>query len=190
MAKKKTAVKSPKTGDPKEIKIAVNPNIYPLEAIYGAAYVFLDRAYVFLDGNPKTKIIISIKSKDEESFGKADKIKSEFLNELVNYSLRRQIAERNAKLREYVAGAALLGASGDINVFPVTETDNISPDELPVGAEIEETVIETETWKEDPFQIAVPWEEKYATVSEEAPAAEIKTSAKKTKKTAKKTKKK
>ena len=83
MAKKKTAAEKSKT-DNKEIKIAVNPKIYPLEAIYGAAYVFLDRAYVFLDGNPKTKIMVSIKSKDEENFGKADKIKSEFLNELVN----------------------------------------------------------------------------------------------------------
>jgi len=183
MAKKKTAAEKSKT-DNKEIKIAVNPKIYPLEAIYGAAYVFLDRAYVFLDGNPKTKIMVSIKSKDEESFGKADKIKSEFLNELVNCSLRRQIAERNAKLREYVAGAALLGASGDINVFPVTETDNISPDELPIGTEIEETVIETETWKEDPYQIAVPWEEKYAVAEkvEIAPAAKTETKKKKTKK--------
>ncbi|MCL4406067.1 MAG: His-Xaa-Ser system protein HxsD [Patescibacteria group bacterium] len=176
MTKRKNTVKKSQPEN-KEIKVVVNPKIYPLEAIYGAAYVFLDRAYVFLDGDPDKKIIVSLKSKDEASFGDSREIKSEFLNELVNYSLRQQIVKRNAKLREYIVGAALLGASGEINVFPVTETEedeDINPEELPV-VEDEAGVAaadQSEAWEEDPMQIAVPWEEKYAADSASVSNAE------------------
>ena len=118
------------------IKIVVDSRIYSPEAVYGAAYVFLDRAYVRLDGNPKKKITIFLKSKKTFKESKREKLKEEFFNELLNYSLRFQISKQNQKIREYLVGTAMLGAVGE---------------EKKRGAD----------WEKDAMGIAVPWEEKY-----------------------------
>lgn len=122
------------------IKIVVDAKIYPLEAIYGAAYVFLDKAYIRLDGDPKKKIIVLIKEKKGSGGRTAEGLRDDFLNELLNYGLRCQISKNNRKIREYIVGTALLSAT---------------------WAE-EKTEKETEKdWQSDPLGIAVPWEEKY-----------------------------
>ncbi len=121
-----------------QITITVDSRIYPLEVVYGAAYVFLDKAYLFLDGDPKKKIAITIKGKKELSKKETGNLAREFLNELLNYSLRYQISKQNRKIREYIVGTALLGA---------------------VREEPAET--EKEDWQKDSLGIAVPWEEKY-----------------------------
>ena len=121
-----------------QITITVDSRIYPLEVVYGAAYVFLDKAYLFLDGDPKKKITITIKGKKELNKKETGNLAREFLNELLNYSLRYQISKQNRKIREYIVGTALLGA---------------------VREEPAET--EKEDWQKDSLGIAVPWEEKY-----------------------------
>ncbi len=121
-----------------QITITVDSRIYPLEVVYGAAYVFLDKAYLYLDGDPKKKITITIKGKNKLSRKETGNLAREFLNELLNYSLRYQISKQNRKIREYIVGTALLGA---------------------VREEPAET--EKEDWQKDSLGIAVPWEEKY-----------------------------
>jgi len=120
------------------IKVTVDSKIYPLEAVYGAAYVFLDKAYLRLEGDPKKKITIAIKGKSKLSKKEIEKLAGEFLNELLNYSLRYQISRQNRRIREYIVGSALLGAAGE-----------------------EQTEEEKEDWQKDTLGIAVPWEEKY-----------------------------
>ena len=122
------------------IKTTIDARVYPLEAIYGAAYVFLDRAYLRLDGNPKKEILVILKGKKELTEKQLGKLRDEFLNELLNYGLRYKISESNKKIREYVVGKAL---------FPT-----MSP-------EIEGTEEKDEDWQKDDLGIAVPWEEKY-----------------------------
>jgi len=58
--------------------ISLNPKIYPLEAIYGACYVFIDRAYLFLDGNPKKEIKVSIRGRQELKLKELEKLAGEF----------------------------------------------------------------------------------------------------------------
>jgi len=41
-----------------QIIVTVDSKLYPLEAVYGASYVFLDRAYLRLDGNPKKEVLV------------------------------------------------------------------------------------------------------------------------------------
>ena len=118
-----------------QIIIKVNPKIYPLEAIYGAAYVFLDRAYLFLDGNPEKEVIVTLKGKEKMTEQKLKNLAGEFYNELLNCALRQKISQNNQKIREYIVSQALLSA-------------------------IEEEK-EEEEWQKDPLGIAVPWEEKY-----------------------------
>lgn len=125
-----------------KIVISVDPNLYPLESIYGAAYVFLDRAYIFLDGDSKKEIHVHLKGKKKLTDGDMENLADEFLNELLNYSLRYQISRDNRKIREYIVAAALIGASGE-NIDKSIESDE-------------------KDWKKDPLGIAVPWEEKYS----------------------------
>ena len=118
--------------------ILLNPKIYPLEAVYGACYVFIDRAYLFLDGNPKKEIKVFIKSKQKSNPKKLEELVGEFENEILNYSLRLAVAKNTKKIRETIVERALFSA-------------------LPH----EEPREEEEKVEEDPLGIAVPWEEKY-----------------------------
>jgi His-Xaa-Ser system protein HxsD len=128
-----------------KITFSLNTKTYPLEAIYSTASVFLDRAYVYLDGEPTKEILVSLKGKEKLNKKQLESLAGEFSNELLNYLLRAEIAKRNQKIRNFIVGTALVSA-------------------LPVGlltpgpaAEIPESV----DWQEDPLEIAVPWEEKY-----------------------------
>jgi len=118
--------------------ISLNPKIYPLEAIYGACYVFIDRAYLFLDGDPNKEVTIYIKGKSNLTPKKLEALAGEFENELLNYTLRLALAKNTRKVRETIVEKALFSA-------------------LPQ----EETREEEGVFKEDPLGIAVPWEEKY-----------------------------
>lgn len=123
-----------------QIKVIINPEIYPLEAVYGAAYVFLDKAYLRLDGDPKKEIIVQIKSKEELDKKGLENLANDFLNELLNYGLRYKISKNNKKIREYIVGTALLSATGE-NLEGEGEAK--------------------EDWQKDTLGIAIPWEEKY-----------------------------
>lgn len=132
-----------KTKTDNEIKIPIDPKIYPLEAVYGAAYVFLDRAYLKLDGDPDKKIIVTIKAKKNIGNKGMEKLVDDFLNTLLNYGLRVQISKNNRKIREYIVGSALFGAIGGM------------------GEITEKAKKNKEDWQKDELGIAVPWEEKY-----------------------------
>ena len=125
------------------IKTTIDARVYPLEAIYGAAYVFLDKAYLRLDGDPKSEIIVTIKGKKKLNQTELKKIAGEFYNELLNYSLRYQISKRNKRIREYIVGSALLGS------LPKKQTEDKEDKE------------DKEDWQKDPLKIADHWEEKY-----------------------------
>jgi len=133
--------------NPKENQIVfwLNSKTYPLEAIYSTAYVFLDRAYVYLDGDPAKRIVVSLKSKEKLNKKQLEVLTGEFHNELLNYLLRVEIAKRNKKIRDFVVGTALVS----------TLTEEL----LTQPAEIETS--KDDSWIEDPLGIAVPWEEKF-----------------------------
>jgi His-Xaa-Ser system protein HxsD len=88
--------------------LKINPGIYSLRVIYSCAHVFLDSAYIFLDGNPKKEILVRIEAKNGKN---SKRIAGEFLNELLNASLRYQISQENRKIREAIVGSALLSVS-------------------------------------------------------------------------------
>ena len=70
------------------VSVSINPSIYPLDVIYSAAYVFLDRAYVFIDGDPQKNVVVELKPKD----GKTDleTLGRELNNELLNYAVYKK----------------------------------------------------------------------------------------------------
>jgi His-Xaa-Ser system protein HxsD len=120
----------------------INTKIYSLESIYQAAYLFLDKVYVFLDGEPKKEIKVIMKGKDGEEGQEGEeglkKIAGEFYNELLNQLLREKVGEANAKIREYIVSLALY------NAVP-NEVDRLLKE------------VEGEDWQEDPLGIAKTW---------------------------------
>lgn len=123
------------------VYVSINPQIYPLDVIYAAGYVFLDRAYIFIDGNPQEKIIVEIEPKNKKE--NLNTIGKEFNNELLNYAEYKVRSEKNAPIRQMIIQRALL--------------TNSTTSESSHSKDIEYT--------KDPEGIAVPWEEKYRKVA-------------------------
>ena len=69
-----------------KITVPVNAKLYSLEVIYGAAYVFIDKAYVFLEGSPEKEIFVQLKGKEDFTVKGLKKLAGEFLNELLSSS--------------------------------------------------------------------------------------------------------
>lgn len=63
--------------------INLNSEIYKLQSIFAAGYVFLDRAYILLDQNRDKKIEVYLFPKDNQD---VNNLAMEFYNELLNYS--------------------------------------------------------------------------------------------------------
>lgn len=126
--------------------LRLNSLIYPLEAIYLTCYTFIDRAYLFLDGDPQKEIKVTIKGKKNLSKKQLEGLAGEFLNELLNSTLRIKLGERNKKIRQYIVERALVSAAKDEN--------------------LDESV----SHLDDPLGIAVPWEEKYGKIKKAEPA--------------------
>ena len=125
----------------------INAKVYALETVYSAAYVFLDRAYVLLDGDPEKDIIVKLKPKGNEDL---EKLGGEFFNELINYGDYKKRAEQTKSIREMLLQRALIANDPSL----IEGSDN----------EFEEILDEFEDdddYLDDPEGIAIPWEEKY-----------------------------
>lgn len=119
------------------VVISVNPKIFPLEVIYSAAYVFLDKAYVMMDGNPQENIAVQLKAKN--SGEDLQSLALEFNNELVSYSVYVVQAARTSEIRKAIVQRALA---------------TIEESDIKLEEEFEPI--------EDPLGIAKPWTEESA----------------------------
>jgi His-Xaa-Ser system protein HxsD len=117
--------------------------LYPKDAIFGAAYIFIDRCYVLLDRPKPGRISIRLKPKANVKTALAD-LAGEFENELLGQAWRRLLVEENRRLVETVTTQALAGAAGPPGLDDLLDLDE-----------------EEEAAFDDPLGIAVSWEEKY-----------------------------
>ena len=85
---------------------SINPEIYPLDVIYAAAYVMIDRAFVILDGDPKDKIKVEIRKKEDHH--DLNKLIISFNEELLNYATYQVQSKKNKKIREMFLQRILL----------------------------------------------------------------------------------
>lgn len=118
---------------------SLNPQLYSLQVIYGASYVFIDRAYILLDGDVKKSIKVFIKGKKRLSRKSLEALAGEFKNELLNYALREKLNQASRKIRECTIEKALAIPDPGILGQPQDYADYLK----------------------DPLGIAIPWEEKY-----------------------------
>jgi His-Xaa-Ser system protein HxsD len=126
-----------------EIVLRLTKGLYPLDAIYGAAYVFIDRAYMLLSEDAEA-VLVHFRAKAQESLPALDAIVGELGNELLSQTLRRRIIRENQPILEAIVSQALAGASG------------VSSAGAP-GGEAEDDL----DFLDDPLGIAVPWEERF-----------------------------
>jgi len=153
------------------IMFSLDPQVYPLGAIYNTAYNFIDRAYLFLDGksNPLKNITVTIKPKSADVKIDLAELKEEFFNELLDNVLRYQITQENKTIREFIIGTALLGSLGKLNPSEefFTNVESLTKELTRAGREAEvengeeEKIPDKESTFDDPLGIATPWEEKF-----------------------------
>jgi len=126
------------------VHFLVDEELYPLPAIYGAAYVFIDRCYVFLDRPEPARVRVALTAKSGAA--EPDVLRAligEFANELLSCAFRHQIAQDNRVLIETATMQALAGAMGQPSLDDLAKFDF------------------SDQGFDDPLGIAMSWEEKH-----------------------------
>jgi His-Xaa-Ser system protein HxsD len=126
------------------VSVRLDAELYPLGALYAAAYVFLDRAFVLLDAPDATRFVATLTWKKPPSDAPAlERLAGEFANELLSCAWRAKIATDDRTVIESATARALAGALG------APTLDDLE------GFDFGDTPLE------DPLGIALSWEDKY-----------------------------
>jgi His-Xaa-Ser system protein HxsD len=146
--------------DAGSVSITVDAALYPLEALYGASYIFIDRCYLLMDKPDAGHFKVTLAPK--RGALDADALRAlvgEFSNELLSCAWRSSITAENKTLIESVVSRAIAGAMGPPSFDELASFDF------------------TETPFEDPLGIAQSWEEKYRKKDEDKPETKSETPA-------------
>ncbi len=120
----------------------VDETVYSLEAIYGGAYLFVDRCFVFLS-RPRPQVVnVRLTSRAPATSAELEVLAGEFMNEMLSQATRLRLSHAAARIREYYTAAALRAAASAPSV-----------DDLLAELDAEEL-------GDDPLEISVPWEGK------------------------------
>ncbi len=130
--------------DEGSVDLTIDASIYPLEAVYAATFVLIDRAWVLIDrpADGKWRVVVSPKAGplDEKTLAS---LLGELANELLAAAYRQELTRENRATLEAVTMQAIAGAMGP-----------------PSLDELEDFDFSEEPF-EDPLGIAKSWEEKY-----------------------------
>ena len=136
------------TGDLAEgaARLRVATAIYPLDAVYAAAFAFLDRCWLVID-QVEDHYLVTLAPKPNEGEAPDEEtlaaMAGEFANELLAAAWRQRLTTSNRATIELVTQTAFMGAAGP-----------------PSLDELEEFDFSEEPF-EDPLGIAESWEERY-----------------------------
>ena len=95
---------------------SINPKIFPLDMIYSAAYIMIDRAFIILDGDPEKEIRVEIRKKNEKIPLK--ELVMLFNEELLNYATYKLQSEKTKNIKEMIMQRVLLTNSPQYFVNP------------------------------------------------------------------------
>jgi His-Xaa-Ser system protein HxsD len=128
--------------DDQSVSFGIDESLYPLDAVYGASYLFLDRCYVFLS-RPRERVVdVRLRPRTAGDQAQLEALAGEFANELLNQVIRLRVGESTAKIREYYMARAFY----------------VDPNRANIDAILAE--LDREEAGEDPLDISVPWDEK------------------------------
>ncbi|HEY3355977.1 MAG TPA: hypothetical protein VGQ83_22180 [Polyangia bacterium] len=144
----------------------VDTRIYPLDAVLGTAYVFINRAFVYLDHPAPNRVRVSLTGKQKLDAAGVKLLCGEFLNELLGQVLRERAAKKYGKQREALLAKALFSAAPGLAYEAAPDAGAPAPAEAaapPPAAQpsLADLPPESADYLEDPLGIAVPWEDKY-----------------------------
>ena len=126
----------------REVSFSLDESIYPRDAIFGAAYLFIDRCYAFLTRPADGKVGVRLRPKGESDEAKLEALAGEFANELLNQVLRARIGRATSALREqYMARAFFSGRRSNETIASLLAE------------------LDAEELEEAPLDIPVPWED-------------------------------
>ncbi|PIR18007.1 MAG: hypothetical protein COV48_07970 [Elusimicrobia bacterium CG11_big_fil_rev_8_21_14_0_20_64_6] len=152
-----------------EASITLDVKVEGIESIFGAAYLMMDKAFVFLSGDRAKKIVVVLRPKDEALPLRA--LADEFLSDLESQKVRWAVAKNNLPVREFIAEQAVLIANGTIpppsasEAAPEPAAEELTADQR---SEIERLIAEVESEIKtmndrkvalDPKGIKASWEE-------------------------------
>ena len=120
----------------------LDEDLYPLDAVYGAAYLFVARCYVFLSRPGERRVQVRLRAKEATDVARLEALGGEFANELLNQVLRLRVGESTAKIREYYMARAFY----------------VDPARANIDAILAE--LDREELDQDPLDIRLPWDEK------------------------------
>ena len=126
--------------DGRRVSFTLDEELYPREAVFGAAYLFVDRCFVFLHRPGDKQVEVRLKSKEETTPEALEALAGEFANALLDQVVRFHVAERTGRLREYTMARAFF-----------TTPAQTSIDQLLAELDAEELM-------EDDLEIEVPWQ--------------------------------
>ena len=146
------------TGSGRFARLRVDLDLHSREAIFGAAYSFIDRCYVWLDKDADGRIVIELTPRsDVES---VEALAGDFSNELLAQSTRAMVFAANRDLVQAIVSRTLAGAGARVGAAA-----------SPALPELDSFDVEEEPF-DDPLGIAISWEQKYAKKNpDEAPSA-------------------
>ena len=124
----------------REVSFDIDEELYAIDAIYSACYLFIDRAYVFLARPADKKVRVRLRTKDETTPDALEALAGEFANELLNSQLRFRLGRATAGLREQYMARAFFGQQQSSTIAELLAE------------------LDSEELAEDPLEIAVPWE--------------------------------
>ncbi len=125
------------------LSVSLDIDLYPRDALYAAAYVFLDRGYILLD-RVGERFVVHIRGKQPLSEASLRELAGEFENELLAQALRHRVVKVNQHIIEQVTALAISGAVGS------DSRDGSFAEPVNDGME----------FVEDPLGLAAPWEVK------------------------------
>jgi His-Xaa-Ser system protein HxsD len=143
----------------------VDTRIYSMDAVLGTAYVFINRAYVFLDQPGTNRIRVQLSGKSALAADALTALCGDFLNELLGQVLRERSAGRFGRLREALLARALFAAAPGLATEGTAATAAPAA-AAPAGADLatpslDDLPDEAADYLDDPLGIATPWEDKY-----------------------------
>ena len=136
----------------------INPKIYNLSVIYTTCYVFVDKAYIHIDGDPEKEISIELKPKKDSNL---DELRREFENELIKNAFYNKQHKESLGVKTLLL-KRILAMPDKIAELYVHEKikDKIDEELELIEQELENEDLDDDLF-DDPEGIAIPWEEKY-----------------------------
>ncbi len=126
--------------DDRSLGLQLNEDLYPLDAIYGAAYLFVDRCWVFLDRPADKQVQVRLRAKSDSSETDLEALAGEFCNEVLNQVVRLRVGESTRTIREYYLARAFFGDDARASIDALLAE------------------LDAEELEDDPLEIQVPWD--------------------------------